>query len=81
LKLQCLGITFGDAVAQELGLEWVSVEDEYGRDPALRLSGTSVILFPLTMISKRMERGEEVDILAMFRGTCERVREIVARDA
>ncbi|TWT17018.1 DUF3806 domain-containing protein, partial [Luteimonas marina] len=35
LKLQCLGITFGDALAQHMGLDWVAVEDEYGRDPAL----------------------------------------------
>src|SRR6516162_5917973 len=32
-KLQSLGITFGDALAQKMGLSWVIVEDEYGRDP------------------------------------------------
>ncbi|WP_143154149.1 DUF3806 domain-containing protein [Rhodanobacter sp. OK091] len=31
--------------------------DEYGRDPVPRLPGTSVLLFPLTMISRRVERG------------------------
>jgi hypothetical protein len=80
LKLQCLGIAFGDAVAQELDLKWVAVEDEYGRDPALHLAGTSIILFPLTMISKRIERGEIVEVGVMFQGICERVREIVARE-
>jgi hypothetical protein len=34
-KLQSLGVTCGDALAQELGLSWVTVEDEYGSDPAL----------------------------------------------
>lgn len=29
-KLQSLGITFGDALAQQMGLSWVTVEDEYG---------------------------------------------------
>jgi hypothetical protein len=29
-KLQSLGITFGDALAQQLGLAWVAVEDAYG---------------------------------------------------
>ena len=66
VKLQSLGITFGDALAQEVGLEWVFVEDEYGRDPALRLKGTSVLLFPMTMISKRIERGEDVDVYDLF---------------
>ena len=80
LKLQCLGITFGDAVAQELGLDWVAVEDEHGRDPALRMPGTSVILYPMTMISKRVEQGELVDIQDMFHGTCGRLRELAARE-
>lgn len=66
LKLQCLGITFGDAMAQDLGLTWVAVEDEYGRDPALTWQGTSVVAFPLTTISKRIERGETVDVRELF---------------
>jgi hypothetical protein len=70
LKLQCLGVALGDALAQKFGLEWVAVEDEYGRDPALRLPGTSFILFPLTMISKRIEKGEPVDVFELFRGIC-----------
>ena len=38
-KLQSLGITFGDALAQKMGLAWVAVEDEHGRDPALQDPG------------------------------------------
>src|SRR5690242_16440705 len=65
-KLQSLGITFGDALAQKLELQWVAVEDEYGRDPALQLGGTSILLFRLTAISKRIERGESVDVRQLF---------------
>ena len=65
-KLQCLGITFGDAIAQKLGLTWVAVEDEHGRDPALRDEETSIVAFPMTTISKRIERGEAVDVLELF---------------
>jgi hypothetical protein len=68
VKLQSLGITLGDALVQELGMEWVMVEDEYGRDPAIRLPGTTVILFPLTMISKRLERAEAVNVVELFNG-------------
>lgn len=70
VKLQCLGVTFGDALAQKLGLVWVAVEDDYGRDPALTLEGTSVRVFPLTSISKRIERGEEVDVYGLFEDAC-----------
>jgi hypothetical protein len=74
LKLQCLGITLGDALAQELQMEWVTVEDGYGRDPALRFPGTTVLAFPLTMISKRVERDESVIVAELFEGVCEHVR-------
>jgi hypothetical protein len=81
VKLQCLGITLGDAFVQELGMSWVSVEDEYGRDPAVQLPGTSIVLFPLTMISKRLEMGETVDVYAMFASVCSKVRELAERGA
>lgn len=67
-KLQSLGITLGDVFVQDMGLVWVAVEDEYGRDPALKLPGTSILLFPLTLISKRIERGEDVDIRDVHAG-------------
>jgi len=73
LKLQCLGVTFGDALAQKLSLEWVAVEDEFGRDPALSKVGTSLLAFPLTSISKRIERGEEIDLYEFFEAACETI--------
>lgn len=73
-KLQNLGIAFGDAMAQELGLEWVIVDDEYGHSPSLRFPGTTVIAFPRSMISKRVERGDKVDVREMFRGICADMR-------
>jgi hypothetical protein len=68
-KLQAIGISFGDALAQVLDLEWVVVDDEYGRSPALAVAGTSIRLFPQTMISKRIERGFTVDVYELFSAT------------
>ena len=65
-KLQSLGITFGDILAQELGLKWILVEDEYGRTPALQVPETTIILYPWTAISKRIERGEQVDVRQLY---------------
>ncbi|WP_456722304.1 MULTISPECIES: DUF3806 domain-containing protein [unclassified Bradyrhizobium] len=70
-KLQCLGITFGDALAQEMGLSWTAVEDQYGRDPALHEPGTTILVFPLTTISKRIERGETVSVRDLFAKACD----------
>ena len=72
-KLQSLGITFGDALSQKLGLHWGAVEDEYGRDPALYDRGTTLLMFPLTSISKRIERGEKVVIRELFEDACDTV--------
>jgi hypothetical protein len=72
-KLQSLGVTFGDAIAQKLMLEWVIVDDEYGRDPALNWPGTDIYVHPITMISKRIEAGESFDIDQLFERLCERV--------
>jgi Domain of unknown function (DUF3806) len=74
-KLQSLGITFGDALKQRIGMEWVAVEDEFGRTPSLQLPGSSVILFPLTTISKRIERGESVNVQELFDWFCESVEQ------
>src|SRR5215472_4242768 len=76
LKLQCLGVTFGDALAQRLGLRWVAVADDLGRDPALTLDGTSVRVFPLTSISKRIERGEEVEVYGLFEQVCSMIERL-----
>ncbi len=78
VKWQSLGITLGDALVQELGMRWVAVEDDEGRDPAIELPGTTVVVFPVTMISKRIERGEDVDVLELFKGICSKIREVAA---
>ena len=62
-ELQAMGIVLGDVFVQDMGFHWIMVADEHGRDPAVKFQDTSVILFPLTMISKRIERGEAVDVL------------------
>lgn len=72
-ELQSLGIVLGDVFAGEKGLHWVIVEDEYGRDPALRFNNTSNLVFALTMISKRIEDGKTVDIQAIYEGVCDHI--------
>jgi hypothetical protein len=75
-ELQCMGIVLGDTFVQEMGMEWITVEDEHGSDPAVRLPGTSVIIYPLTMISKRVERGESVDVFDLFNGIADQIDQV-----
>jgi len=75
-KLQSLGITLGDILVQDKSFEWVEIEDEYGNDPALILPDTTLKLFPLTMISKRLEKGEELDIYSFYKNLVDKIDEI-----
>jgi len=81
MELQSLGVVFGDLLAHSLDLEWVEVEDEYGIDPALRHKDTkthkNILLFPLTMISKRIEDGESVNVEHLLRVLCNMVQEMI----
>lgn len=61
-RLQALGVVFGDALVQLFDLNWVQIVDERGTDPALEIPGVSDgVIFPLTIVAKRVEKGETVD--------------------
>jgi len=59
-------------------LVWVAIEDAYGRDPALRDEETSIVTFPMTTISKRVERGETVDVRGLFDAACQSIARLRA---
>jgi Domain of unknown function (DUF3806) len=75
-KLQSLGVTFGDVLVQKLGLNWVAVDDDVGRDRGLQDPETTILLFPVTAISKRIESGESVDVRALIDFFCEKIVEL-----
>lgn len=74
-ELQSLGVVFGDVLTSELPLRWVMITDEYGTDPTLRFKSTSVNINALTMISKRVERDEPVDVFRLLQKNREALSE------
>ena len=54
-ELQALGVVLGDVMVAQLGFSWAVVEDELGRSRALRLGESDELVYPVTMISKRVE--------------------------
>jgi hypothetical protein len=42
------------------------ITDEYGADPTLRWKSTSLHVNAVTMISRRVEAGDEVDLVAIW---------------
>ncbi len=78
-KLQALGVTLGDLIVQQSPMEWVQVSDQYGTDPALAVPRTSLLMFPLTMISKRIESGESVDVAAISRFVLDQITAVLSK--
>ena len=77
LKFQYLGITLGDVFVQDMNFIWIQIEDEFGIDPAILLPDTTIRLFPMTMISKRIENGESIDIYEFYKGLKEKIKGII----
>jgi|SRR6185437_7611201 hypothetical protein len=78
--LQALGLAFGMVfIDANPDYDWCMVEDNLGRDPAIRYKRTSLLAYPRTMISKRIEDGECVNVAELFDGLCRRMAELVER--
>jgi len=69
-QLQALGLGFGDAISQQLGMSWTIITDSDGSVPALVFRGTSLKLFAFTAIQKRMAMDEPVDVFPLFDAFC-----------
>jgi len=78
-ELQALGVVLGDVMERQLGLEWIVVDDRYGRSRALGLGEGGGYLFPVTMISRRYEAGLVVDVEQIYRDAAAEVAASRAR--
>jgi hypothetical protein len=61
-NLQALGVVLGNTLKDELGLEWKVYNDGKGRSRAVCVPDTEYCLFPMTMLSRRLEVGVPVDV-------------------
>lgn len=74
LKLQALGAVLGNVMASEVEeLEWKVYEDQLGRSRALCIKGTRQCLFPITMLSRRMEVGLKPNVERIYNEAMELV--------
>lgn len=66
-ELQSLGIIFGKVFVNETPkYDWWVVEDDYGKSACVRYKETTLLIFPQTMLSKRIEDGEEINVVEFF---------------
>lgn len=63
---QSLGIIFGDLLAEEMDMIWVSYTDELGESKALQWKKTMNFVFPITLFSKRNQFGTPVNMQQIY---------------
>lgn len=67
-SLQALGVVLGDVYTMERKeLQWRVYEDELGKSHAVCVVGTKNCLFPITMLSRRIEAGLKPDVGEVYR--------------
>tara|TARA_R110002072_G_scaffold76878_1_gene179933 strand:+ start:107 stop:613 length:507 start_codon:yes stop_codon:yes gene_type:complete len=65
-ELQAMGVIMDDLLAAELGMRWVLYEDNVGRSRALRYQKSDNVLFPMTMIARRREVGNQTSVVNIY---------------
>ena len=67
LTLQSLGVVMGDIyVDQVKSLEWKVYEDDLGKSHAVCVANTKHCIFPMTMLSRRMQVGLQPDVQVVY---------------
>lgn len=76
--IYALGLAFGKVfVNTEPDYDWWMINDEYGRDPAIRYLHSTLTFHPQDMLIKRIERGERVDVIDLYSDLCAQLQEII----
>jgi uncharacterized protein DUF3806 len=76
--INCVGIAFGQALVDGLGLKWVIATDEHGTDLAVYglPNRGDVLVYPANFVAKRWERRETNFLQEAYRQVAEDVRAI-----
>lgn len=75
-RLQGMGMILGEILRKEKGLYWTIYIDKLGRSRALEIPGKREFIFPVTMISRRVEAGVDVNVRQVYENAVEIIDEI-----
>ncbi|WNO11049.1 DUF3806 domain-containing protein [Teredinibacter sp. KSP-S5-2] len=66
-SLQAIGVILGDVYASQYkSLEWKVYEDELGKSHAVCVKDTQECIFPITMLSRRLEAGLNPNVKIVY---------------
>ena len=89
---QALGLVFGDILAKELDLDWVIYQDDEAtckkkglryescKSRALRYKDSNIVIFPVTMISRRYKAGIDVDVVSLHNKIVKNTQFLIDRE-
>lgn len=66
ITMQAMGVVMGNVMVADLGLVWKVYKDKLGESKATCLPQGSECLFPITMLSRRMEVGLLPDVEKVY---------------
>jgi len=75
-ELEAVGVVFGQVLVAGTQLRWITVEWDGERTLALQYPNTTVIVFPQSMIAKRVDGGERVNFRSLYRGVVDQVEQM-----
>lgn len=77
-ELHSLGIALGDYIQYKNNdFHWAIIRDEYGRDICLQYKTLALTIFPMTMISKRVEDGDNINVAELVSNLLEKINELI----
>jgi len=72
-----VGLAFGDDLLRHGAFEWVRVIDDYGDETCVAIPGLSVYCAPISMIQKRLSRGELPGFVELRKATISSMEDMV----
>lgn len=76
-----IGLAFGALFVDGAEFEWARISDQWGDETCVAVVGKMVHAAPISMIQKRLHRGEQVSIAELWDGVTRVLREQAAKSA
>ncbi len=81
VELRALGTYVGLAISSATGWPLKQATDGHGTDLAIVFHAPDGVLFPQTLISKRVEAGEDFDVFELVNGLIAMAQDVIAKDS
>jgi len=79
-SLQALGVVLGDVyTAEHKNLQWRIYEDELGRSHAICIKNSQHCLFPITMLSRRIEAGLNPNVERVYQKGFDSIKDFLPK--